>query len=94
MRIAQIIGKVTLSRSHESMQGTTYKLALPMTLDELRADQSDSDELLVVYDDLGAGQGSLIALSEGGEACQPFYPDLKPVDAYNAAILDRVDLRE
>ena len=39
---------------------------------------------LVVWDELGAGNGSLIALSEGAEAAQPFRPDIKPVDAYNA----------
>lgn len=49
-------------------------------------------EELVVYDDLGATTGSLIAVSEGGEAAQPFLPNYKPVDAYNAAILDQVTL--
>ena len=34
----------------------------------------------------------LIAVSEGGEAAQPFQPEMKPVDAYNAAILDRIDV--
>jgi hypothetical protein len=34
----------------------------------------------------------LIAISEGAEAAQPFRPELKPVDAYCAAILDSVDL--
>jgi hypothetical protein len=33
-----------------------------------------------------------VALSEGGEAAQPFRPELKPVDAYNAAILDELDV--
>ena len=47
---------------------------------------------MVVYDELGAGIGSLIAISEGREAAQPFRPELKPVDAYNAAILDSIDL--
>jgi microcompartment protein CcmK/EutM len=47
----------------------------------------------VVYDDLGAGPGSRIAFSEGGEAAQPFYPLDKPVDAYNAAILDTIVVR-
>ncbi len=36
--------------------------------------------------------GALIAISEGGEAAQPFYPAQKPVDAYNAALLDDVQL--
>jgi ethanolamine utilization protein EutN len=39
---------------------------------------------------LGAGVGNRIAFSEGREAAQPFHPDMKPIDAYNAAILDTI----
>ena len=42
------------------------------------------------YDELGAGIGSRIAISEGREAAMPFHPEVKPIDAYNAAILDTV----
>ena len=89
MRIAKIIGTVTLNRWHPSMAGACYRLAVPMTLAELAADAEPQGEELVAYDDLGAGVGSHIALSEGGEAAQPFTED-KPVDAYNAAILDTI----
>ena len=44
-----------------------------------------------MLDQLGAGVGSRIAISEGREAAMPFYPEVKPVDAYNAAILDTLD---
>ena len=44
-----------------------------------------------MLDELGAGIGSSIAISEGREAAMPFYPEVKPVDAYNAAILDVLD---
>ena len=37
--------------------------------------------------------GSRIAVSEGGEAAQPFYPEMKPIDAYNAAILDSIHIK-
>lgn len=93
MRIAKVIGKVTLNRVHPSFQGASLKLAVPLMLSDIENDETPLDELLVVYDELGAGNENLIALSEGGEAAQPFYPDLKPVDAYNAAILDSVDIR-
>jgi ethanolamine utilization protein EutN len=46
----------------------------------------------VAWDDNGAGVGSLIAISEGAEATQPFRPELKPVDAYASAILDEIHL--
>ena len=92
MRIGKIIGTVTLNRSHPSLLGATYKLAAPLTLDELADGREPAAEPFVVYDELGAGLGSLIAISEGGEAAQPFYPNQKPVDAYNAAILDTVNV--
>jgi microcompartment protein CcmK/EutM len=92
MRIGKIIGTVTLSRSHPSLAGACLRLAVPLTLDELVHDTEPAAEELVVYDELGAGHGSLIAISEGGEAAQPFNPNMKPVDAYNGAILDSVDI--
>ena len=48
-------------------------------------------EEIAVFDELGAGIGSRIAISEGREAAMPFHPEIKPVDAYNAAILDTFD---
>ena len=92
MRIARIIGTVTLNRCHESFNGASLKLAAPLSLANLTGESDAEADALVVYDELGAGNGSLIALSESGEAAQPFRPEIKPVDAYNAAILDHIDL--
>lgn len=91
MRIAKVIGTVTLNRWHPTLDSACYRLAIPLALDELSGGEPAGEEL-VVYDSLGAGVGSLIAISEGGEAAQPFLPELKPVDAYNAAILDSIEL--
>ena len=65
-----------------------------MTLADLtyRGDGEPQSDPLVIWDELGAGEGDLVAISEGGEAAQPFRPELKPVDAYCAAILDNVHL--
>ena len=92
MRIARIVGTVTLNRRHESFAGATLKLARPLTLADLEGKTTPEAEELVVWDQLGAGIGELIALSEGAEAAQPFRPAVKPVDAYNAAILDSVEI--
>src|SRR5262245_20842356 len=92
MRIGEVIGVVTLNRAHPTLVGAAFRLAVPLTLDELAQGWQPRGEELVVYDELGAGVGSRIAFSEGGEAAQPFLPDEKPVDAYNAAILDSVHL--
>jgi ethanolamine utilization protein EutN len=90
MRIGKVIGTVTLNRAHPSLQGARFPLVVPLSLDNLTGKSKDEAEAFAVYDDLGAGHGNLIAISEGGEAAQPFAPIYKPVDAYNAAILDDV----
>jgi ethanolamine utilization protein EutN len=94
MRIAEVIGSVTLGRCHPSLMGGSYRLAVPLTLDNLTGASSEWGEELVVYDDRGAGVGTRIAVSEGGEAAQPFEPEMKPIDAYNAAILDTISVQK
>ena len=94
MRVAKIVGRVVLGRSHPSFSGARLRLAVPMSLKELKAHSEPSGESLVLWDELGAGNGSLVALSESGEAAQPFRPELKPVDAYNAAILDQISFAD
>ena len=92
MRIAQVIGTVTLNRRLPEMAAARLRLAVPMTLADLTHRGEPQSDPLVIWDDLGAGEGDLVAISEGGEAAQPFRPELKPVDAYCAAILDNVHL--
>lgn len=58
----------------------------------LEGDSPVRGEEVVVYDELGAGPGSLIGLSEGAEAANPFQPKKVPIDAYCACLLDRIDL--
>lgn len=90
MRIARVIGNLVLNQIHPKLVGGTFKIAIPLALDELVEDQRGAAEELVVYDENGAGWGQKIMLSEGGEAAQPFYPDIKPVDAYNAGNIDQL----
>ena len=44
------------------------------------------DEMVAIFCEMG------FAVAEGPEASNPFRPDLKPLDAYNAAILDSIDI--
>ena len=90
MRIADVIGTVTLNRCHPSLAGARLKLVVPLSLDDLAGQPGEPAGEIAVYDELGAGVGSRIAISEGREAAVPFYPEVKPIDAYNAAILDEV----
>lgn len=89
MRIAEIIGTVTLSRGHPSLQGGRFMIGVPFSLKALRAGRPDGEDI-VIYDDLGAGHGSQVGVSEGAEAAAPFHPERKPIDAYCACILDQV----
>ena len=90
MRIAEVIGTVTLSRVHPSLAGARWVLGVPYSLKALRAGGPPDGEDVVIFDNLGAGNGSRVGFSEGAEAAAPFYPEKKPVDAYCACILDQV----
>ena len=92
MRIAEVVGRVTLSRVHPRLRGARFVVALPMPREALLDDSSHRGEEIVAYDDLGAGPGSLIGLSEGAEAANPFGKDKKPVDAYCACLIDHLSL--
>ena len=100
MKIARVIGTVTLTRRLESLKPGRFLIA--ETLDGAALGEATTGarrkspmaESLVVFDQLGAGVGQLIGVSEGREATMPFYPDRVPVDAYAAAILDTVEVTE
>ncbi|MEQ1826658.1 MAG: EutN/CcmL family microcompartment protein [Pirellula sp.] len=92
MQLYQVNGTVTLSRVHPSFVGASLKTAEAYGEKLLGRPQNEPD-LVVVWDDLGASAGSIIAVSDGAEAAQPFRPKLKPVDAYNAAIIDELHIQ-
>jgi ethanolamine utilization protein EutN len=92
MRIAEVIGSVTLVRVHPTLVGARWLIGVPCSLDALRGDAVGDGEDLVIYDELGAGPGCRIGVSEGGEAAAAFYPRKVPVDAYCACILDAIEI--
>jgi ethanolamine utilization protein EutN len=92
MRIAEVIGRVTMSRLHPSLKGGRLVIALPMPLDALLEDAPSRGEEVIAYDNLGAGPGSLIGLSEGREAANPFGKVKTPIDAYCACLIDQLSL--
>lgn len=92
MRIAEVIGRVTLSRQHPNLQGARFVIVLPMTSEALLNDSPKRGEEVIAYDALGAAPGDLIGLSEGREAANPFGKKKAPVDAYCACLLDAISL--
>lgn len=100
MRIARVIGTVTLSRRLPDLKPGRYVIAEALDgralegLENATRREKAMPESLIVFDDMGVGVGQLIAVSEGREACMPWYPEKVPVDAYAAAILDSVEVAQ
>lgn len=91
MRIGTVIGRVTLSVRNPRFVGERLLVTLPWRNGTLRGENT-FDPAIVVYDQLGAGVGQDIVISEGREAACPF-PSPTPVDAYNAAIIDETFIK-
>ncbi len=91
MRLGKTIGTVTLVEPHDAVRGGVFRLVVPLSGADFAAGDGPA-EPLVAWDDLGAGEGQLVAFSESGEAAQPFRPVDRPIDAYVAAILDRLTI--
>jgi carbon dioxide concentrating mechanism protein CcmL len=92
MRLGHVIGKVTLSQQDPAYKGGRFLLVQP--LDKAKYQGAEMTPLakglsLVVYDNLGAGQGHIIGFTEGAEATAPF-DNPTPVDAFNAALIDQI----
>jgi len=92
MRIGEVIGRVTLSRQHPNLPPGRLFIILPLPLEALRSGSPQRGEELVLFDELGAGMGSIIGFSEGREAANPFGKTKVPIDAYNACILDQISV--
>ena len=98
MRIARVIGTVTLNHTTSGLRPGQWLIAATLDDQVLKSEnfysqrRSPMPQSLVVFDEMGAAAGQLIAVSEGREAAMPFWPDKVPVDAYCAAILDALSL--
>ena len=86
MRMGTVIGRVTLSVRSPKYLGERLLITLPWKTDSFEGQEKFVPAILV-YDQLGAGVGQLIAISEGREAACPFVQPT-PVDAYCAALVD------
>lgn len=96
MRIAKVLGTVTLNRALPSLGVRHGRFLIAEAMDHQalagNGRATPMPQSLIVFDELGAGVGQVIAVSEGAEAAQPFRPASVPYDAYNAAILDHVEV--
>ena len=89
MRIGKVMGRVCLTQTYETLVGGRFLIVEVQDRFALAGERRKTAETAVVYDNLGAGDGDLIAFTESGEATRPFLPEKRvPLDAFNAAILD------
>ncbi len=92
MHIYKVIGNVTLSRCHPSFNSARLLATVPLGAEAIGGPPTKDPDLVVVWDDLGAGMHARIAVADGAEAAQPFRPEMKAVDAYCSAILDTIHI--
>lgn len=92
MRVAQVIGKVTLNVQDPALKGGRWLLCNPVAAKDFNtacelSPPLSGESTLVAYDDLGAGGGDIVGIVEGAEATAPFDHDI-PIDAITVAIFD------
>jgi len=93
MRVGKVIGRISLNQTYDTLVGGRFLIVAVQDRFALAGQARKTSETLVVYDHLGAREDDLIAISESREACMPFYPEKRvPIDAYNAAILDEIEV--
>ena len=92
MRVANVIGDVTLSRRLPEVPAGRFIIVQPLPLAALAGGATGNVEPRVAYDDLSAGGGTRVGFTEGREAAMPFHPQPVPFDACNVAILDAVNV--
>jgi len=92
MRLGTVIGRITLSQKEPLYEGASLLIVQPLSKAQFAGAPTvplAKGSSVIVFDQLGAGQGNIIGFTEGAEATQPFTGDA-PVDAYNACIVERI----
>lgn len=94
MKLGTVIGRVTLSRSVDSLKGGRFLIVSPFSREQFAAGLDAPAGMgkgfsLVVYDDLGANVQQVIGYEEGREAAQPFLQPT-PVDAISTVLADEM----
>ena len=92
MRLGTVIGRVTLTQQEPVYSGSRLLVVQPLSKEQFAgaaAQPLAKGSSLVVIDQLGAGDGTIIGFTEGAEASQPF-DGSAPVDAYSACIVEQI----
>ena len=92
MRIGHVIGKINIHTNEPSFVGARWLMVNPVDTGDLNTCINNAPAItkqptIVVYDNIGAGEGDIIGFVEGAEATAPF-EDPIPIDAICLAIFD------
>ena len=92
MRVAQVIGRVTLNLQDPSFKGGRWLMVNPLDADQFNGACQQPPPLsaqhsLIAYDNIGAGDGDIVGIVEGAEATAPFDYAI-PIDAITVAIFE------
>ena len=92
MRIAQVIGRVTLSLQDPAFKGGRWLMVNPLDAGQFNTACRQPPALsaqasFVAYDNMGASDGDIVGIVEGAEATAPFDFPI-PIDAITVAIFN------
>ena len=84
-----------MSVQDPALLGSRWLIVSPLDASQLsqaciKKQAVSAQSSLVVFDNIGAGEGDIIGFSEGAEATAPFASPI-PIDALCIAIFDRID---
>ena len=94
MRIGHVIGKINVHTDEPSLVGARWLLINPIDTEQINTCINNAPKLttqstLVIFDNMGAGEGDIIGFVEGAEATAPFDSPI-PIDAISLAIFDNL----
>jgi carbon dioxide concentrating mechanism protein CcmL len=97
LKLGTVIGRVTLSKAVETLEGGTFLVVSPLSRAQYAAGLDapaamGTEPSLVIYDSLGADVRQIVGYEEGREAAQPF-DEPTPVDAISVVLVDEMFYR-
>ena len=93
MILARVEGSVVATKKNSKMTGSKFLLVRPLVIDSSKATEfRPGNSTLVVVDSLGAGEGEVVLIVQGGSARLAVDDTDSPVDAVVIGIVDQVDV--
>ncbi len=75
MRFAEVIGKVTLSAMHPTLEGARWVIGVPLAAEGLKDRRKGRGEPIVIYDELSAGEGAPLPSAKVRKLLLRFIPN-------------------